>query len=119
MMKGYMVSKGVKVSERKLRRLLPSIALIGHHSRLTVSDERRNPVTYIARYFGHKLHLNQNKKLVNYGVTYVFARDGFSGKVVGCAVMAYKNNQIIYDSVHRKAVVYGTRSVWIMAGSST
>ena len=37
---------------------------------------------YYARYFGHKLHLDQNEKLVHYGVIYVLARDGFSGKKI-------------------------------------
>ena len=108
-MKGYVESsKGLWVSERKLRRLLPSIAPIAHHSRQTSSYEWRNPSVYIARYFGHKLHLDQNEKLVNYGVTYVLARDGYSGKVVGSTVMPRKNNHLVYENVYRKAILeYG------------
>ena len=108
-MKGYVESsKGLRVSERKLRRLLPSIAPIARRSRQTSSYERRNPSVYGARYFGHKIHLDQNEKLVHYGVTYIFARDGYSGKVVGNTVMPRKNNQLIYENVHRKAILeYG------------
>jgi len=35
-----------------------------------------NPVPYHADYFGHKLHIDQNEKLVMYGVTHVTAVDG-------------------------------------------
>ena len=56
-------------------------------SRQSNSHERRNPAFYSARYFGHKLHMDQNEKLIHYGVTYVMTRDGHSGKIVGAAVM--------------------------------
>ena len=45
--------------------------------------------------------MDQNEKLVHYGVTYVLARDGYSGKIVGWAVMSRKNNAIIYNDVYR------------------
>lgn len=60
-----------------------------------------HPYNYVACYFSHKLHLDQNEKLVHYGVTYVLARDGFSGKIVGAAIMQHKNNEIIYNEVYR------------------
>ena len=63
---------------------------------------------YTARYFGHKLHLDQNEKLIHYGVTYVLARDGYSGKIVAGALMSIKNNSIIYEQVYRAATLeYG------------
>lgn len=49
-----------------------------------------NPVPYEAEYTGHKLHMNQNEKLVMFGVTHVLAVDGFSKKVVGLATMPVK-----------------------------
>ena len=105
-MKGYVeAAKGVRVSERKLKQVLPAIAPFGHFRRQTNSLERSNPAIYSARYFGHKVHLDQNEKLVHFGVTYVMARDGFSGKIVGAVVMPRKNNLIIYDAVYRSAVL--------------
>ena len=78
MMKGYLQGhKGLSISERKIRKMLPSVAPQGHSSRVSSARERRNPALYYARYFGHKLHLDQNEKLVHYGVMYVLARDGF------------------------------------------
>ncbi len=50
---------------------------------------------------GHKLHVDQNEKLVMFGVTHVMAIDGFSKKVVGHSTMPIKNNIIIYEEVYR------------------
>jgi hypothetical protein len=52
-------------------------------------------------YFGRKLHLDQNEKLVMFGMTHVIAVDGYSGKVVAKSTMAVKNNLVIYDEVFR------------------
>lgn len=104
-MKGYLKgNKSINVSERKLKGIMPSLAPIDHSMRQSNSHERRNPAIYSARYFGHKIHMDQNEKLVNYGVTYVMARDGYSGKIVGAAIMPRKNNEIIYANVFRAAV---------------
>ncbi|CAG2216976.1 unnamed protein product [Mytilus edulis] len=46
-----------------------------------------NPIPYRAEYFGHKLHCDQNEKLVMFGLTHVAAIDGYSGKVVTWASM--------------------------------
>ena len=110
MMKGYLeAAKGIQVSERKLRILMPIVAPQNHYSRQQNSQERTNPSLYTARYFGHKLHLDQNEKLVHYGVTYVLARDGYSGKIVSAAIMPRKNNELIYMNVYRTAAVCGTK----------
>ena len=104
MMKGYLIGcKGINISERKLKKIMPSISPVSHSSRQSNSYERRNPAIYSAHYFGHKLHMDQNEKLVRYGVTYVMARDGYSGKLVGAAVMPRKNNELIYEHVYRAA----------------
>ncbi len=72
MLKGYIQgSKKIRISERKLRRLMPVISRNGHSSRQMSAYELRNPSIYVARYFGHKLHLDQNEKLAMYGVTCV------------------------------------------------
>ncbi len=60
-----------------------------------------NPIPYTATYFGEKLHIDQNEKLIMYGVTHVCAIDGFSGKIVGFVSMAVKNNPIIYEKLYK------------------
>ena len=108
-MKGYLRGvKGLNVSERKLKRIMPILSPINHSLRHSNSLERRNPPIYSARYFGHKIHMDQNEKLIHYGVTYIMARDGYSGKIVGATIMPRKNNELVYASVYRTAIIdYG------------
>ena len=42
--------------------------------------------------FGEKLHMDQNEKLVMFGVTHVCAIDVYSGKIVEFESMPVKNN---------------------------
>lgn len=61
---------------------------------------------YNADYFGHKLHLDQNEKLVMYRCTTVFAVDGFSSMVMAAASMPVKNSVEIYCSVFRYKITF-------------
>ena len=107
-MGGYLRSKGLPVSEYRLRGILPSIAPLSHSQRQNEGIERANPRVYVARYFGHKVHIDQNEKLAMFGITYVLARDGYSGKIVGSSIMAVKNNLIIYEEVYSQMTLeYG------------
>lgn len=38
--------------------------------------QQLNPTPYYAEYCGHKMHVDQNDKLVRFGVTHVAASDG-------------------------------------------
>ena len=58
-----------------------------------------NPKIYRANYFGNKVHMDENEKLVTFGCACVCARNGFSGAIVGFSVMPLKNNMIIYDEL--------------------
>ena len=60
-----------------------------------------NSVPYQTDYFGHKVHVDQNEKLVMYGVTHICVVDGFSGKIVGFVTMPVKNNIEIYTHFFR------------------
>ncbi|XP_077060356.1 uncharacterized protein LOC143712007 [Siphateles boraxobius] len=67
-----------------------------------------NPIQYnaIHEYMGHKMHMDQNEKLVMFGVTHVIAIDGYSKKIVANATMPVKNNLAIYEEVYRPAVTH-------------
>ena len=104
MLKGYLAACDVHVSGHQLRSTLPAISPRYHAMRTHDIVERTNPRVYIAHYFGHRLHVDQNEKMAMYGLVYVLARDGFSGKIVTGAVMNRKNNMIIYE-VYRSAVL--------------
>ena len=95
----------IQVSGHQLRSTLPVVSPQYHAMRTHDVVERTNPRVYIARYFGHRLHVDQNEKMAMFGLVYVLARDGFSGKIVAGAVMNRKNNIIIYEEVYRSAVL--------------
>ena len=60
---------------------------------------------YKAVYFGRKLHVDQNQKLVMYGVTHVEARDGYSRMIPGYTKMAIKSNLTIYKKCSGKFIL--------------
>ena len=70
-------------------------------SRSTSTARLLSPIPYTADYFGHKVRVDQNEKLVMYGVTHVCARDGYSWKVVGFITMLIKKNMEIYTHLFR------------------
>ncbi len=50
-----------------------------------------NPHPYVAHFLGHKLHVDQNEKIVMFGVVHILAIDGYSGKIVSVVSMPRKN----------------------------
>ena len=82
MLKGLLESKGIKVSESRVAKSLKRVAPLQYEQRRHDAVDKLNPSPYIALYFGHKLHLDQNEKLKMFGVTHIVARDGYSGKIV-------------------------------------
>ncbi len=100
MMTGFLASQGIRVCQlrvgQSLRRVNP-----GHHRhRLTRTHRLTNPSPYRSEYFGEKVHVDQNEKLVMFGVTHVCAVDGHSGKIVAFRTMPVKNNIVIYEYVY-------------------
>ena len=83
------------------------------HYRRTEANRHMNPHTYIAHYFGQKLHIDQNEKNITFGVVhmkpmrlsyyynhlwqgYILAIDGYSSKIVSLVSMPRKNCVIDY-----------------------
>ena len=93
MMKGYLISIG----EQKVSMLLLCVAPESYEHCWSNTTDRTIPTPYIARYFGHKIHLDQNEKLVMYGATHVIAIDGYSTKIVSYITSPVKNNLVICD----------------------
>ena len=83
-MTALLASQGLRVSQvrvgESLRRTNPPY----HHQRMNSTAKQLNPVPYSAEYFGHKVHIDQNEKLVMvmYGVTHVCACVQEMGTVV-------------------------------------
>ncbi|KAI4819230.1 hypothetical protein KUCAC02_004486 [Chaenocephalus aceratus] len=102
-----MASKGIRASEGRVGRVLRETNQPYHADRYR-RLKNLNPVPYSAEYMGHKLHIDQNEKLVMYGVTHVLAVDGFSSNIVSHSTMPVKNNLTIYQEVYQSAVLrYG------------
>ncbi|XP_055360765.1 uncharacterized protein LOC114847823 [Betta splendens] len=104
MMTGYLKYKGVHACEERVGKALQAIQPQNHEARQH-GARNLNPTPYRADYMGQKIHIDQNEKMVMYGVTHVVAIDGFSGKLVAHSTMPIKNNLTIYDEIYRKAVL--------------
>lgn len=98
---GLLRSQGIKAGEKQIGLALAEVNPEHHLKRLTRTEAEINPHPYFARYFGDKLHIDQNEKLVMFGVTHVAAIDGFSRKIVGFVTMPIKNNLEIYSHLYR------------------
>ena len=105
MMKGHLSANGLNIAEYRVCESLKRVYPEGNEARRTNTVQRTNPVRYAANYFGHKLHIDQNEKLVSYGVTHIVthivARDGYSGKIVSFMTLPVKNNVAIYEEVFK------------------
>lgn len=100
-MTGFLASEGFRVSQNRVGFSLKRIDPLNHSKRRSHTHRAINPTPYFAKYFGEKLHIDQNEKLIAFGVTHVCAVDSFSGKIVGFTSMAIKSNVIIYNDLYR------------------
>lgn len=109
-MHGLLASQGVRVSQARLARAVQLIAPIQYAARQRNTQRMLNPIPYCARYYGEKLHLDQNEKCVMFGVTHVLAIDGYSRKIVGFVTIPKKNSIVIYDMLFRPLLQ--TEGMW-------
>ena len=100
-MTGLLASHGIRVSEQRVGQSLQRVHPGYHQVRRASTARQMNPVPYHADYSGHKLHVDQNEKLVMFGVTHVCGIDGYSGKIVGFVTMPIKNCVEIYSYFFR------------------
>ncbi len=67
-MHGLLRAQGVRASQMRVAASLQRTHPFAHWQRQQNMDSLINPFPYSARYFGDKIHLDQNEKLVMYGV---------------------------------------------------
>ena len=97
MMAGYVRQKHkVAIAEKRVGTALSLVSPRYTAQRRTSPTRVVNPIPYRADYFGHKLHIDQNEKLMMYEVTHVAATDEHSRYVVAGTTMPVKNNLTIY-----------------------
>lgn len=107
---GLLRSEGVHVSQRRLGRSLQRTFPAAHSRRHQTAGRSINPIPYRATFYGQKLHMDQNEKLVMYGVVHVVAVDGFSRKIVGFSTMPRKNAITIYNTIMRPLLL--SEGIW-------
>ena len=83
---------GVSILERKVGNELKKICPRTQAERCMQAGRLFYPKVCKADYFEHKLHVDQNEKLLLYGVTHIVARDGYSGMITGYTTIAIKTN---------------------------
>ena len=98
-MTGLLASNGIRISQQRIGKSLRTVNPNYHAARATATARQINPIPYSAKYFGHEVHIDQNEKLVMYGVSHVCAIDGYSGKIVGFISMPIKNCVEIYSFI--------------------
>ena len=98
---GLLRSEGITVGEQRVRESMRRVTPVYIEHRRRNTYHQINPVPYYAQYYGHKLHIDQNEKLIQFGVTHVAAADGYSGKLMGIVTMPIKNPILIYDLLYR------------------
>ena len=105
MVKGYMASCSMTAGDKRVGRALSVVSPLYQAQRNSNTARQTSPFPYHADYFGHKLHMDQNEKLVMYGLTEVSACDGYSGKIVAFATMPLKNNVLTYEHIYRYSTI--------------
>jgi len=90
MMTGLLSSHGMHVDQQRVGQSLKRVSPGYQQARQAATAHQTNPVPHHADYAGHKLHIDQNEKLVMYGVTHIAALDRYSGMIVGFVSMPIK-----------------------------
>ena len=75
-MHGLLAAQGIRVAEDRVGRSMSRLAPGPQLGRTHRACRHLNPPPYMARFFGDKLHYDQNEKLAMYGVTHVMAAVG-------------------------------------------
>ena len=71
-------AEGIRVCQLKVGHSLQRIDPDNHRKRYELTYRLTNPIPYHSTYCGEKLHIDQNEKLVLFGVTHVCACSGWT-----------------------------------------
>ena len=68
------------------------------------SLDKTNPTPYFSPSFGYKGHIDQNEKLVRYGVVHAVFSDGFSGSIENWITLPSKNFIQLYSQFYKYVI---------------
>lgn len=100
-LQGYLRTKGIQVSKATIHEVQKKANPIAFKQRKHDLLDKRNPIPYYAPYFGYRGHIDQNEKLVRYGVVHVVLRDGHSGFIENWITLPSKNPIRLYSKFFR------------------
>ena len=109
MLTGALRAQGVNASEDRVRRAMMVADPVNHAIRVTDGHRRFNPVPYNSQYFGHKLHIDLNEKLVDFKCVLIGAFDGYSGMLMACFAVHRKNTIDVCQMYRDLITRVGTR----------
>lgn len=91
----------MQVSVQTINRVLKENNPAAFKARKHDTLDRTNPKPYFALNFGYKGHIDQNEKLVRYGVVHAVLRDGYSGYIENWITLPSKNPIKLYSQFYR------------------
>ena len=102
-MVGVLASQGIRAGSHRVSQSLARVNPVSHDRRRTrtVRTPDKPDSLQFKVPFGNKVHIDQNEKLVLFGVTHVCAVDEYSGMIVGFATFPVKNNSLVYEHHYR------------------
>ena len=69
-MTGFLSTQGLRCAEKRVGQSLKRVSSEYHAQRQANTQRQTNPIPYQANYFGEKCHIDQNVKLVMFGITH-------------------------------------------------
>ena len=87
---GLLAAEGMRIAESRVRTALHDVNPRYQQARQQKAERQPNPKPYCASHFGGKIRIDQNEKLVMFGITHICAIDGYSGKIVGLSACLLK-----------------------------
>ena len=104
-MTGILASQGIRAGSQRIGQSLARVNPAYHSRRKNKTERQINPIPHSSKYFGSKVHIDQNEKLALFGVTHVCAIDGYSGMIVGFITIPVKSNVLIYQHLYRSVIL--------------
>ena len=103
-LQGYLRTKSVNISVKNINKILKESNPTAFTPRKNDNLDKINPTPYFSPSFGYKGHIDQNEKLVRYGVVHAVFRDGFSGSIENWTTLPSKNPIQLYSQFYRYVI---------------
>ena len=103
-LQGYLRTKSVNISVKNINKILKESIPTAFTARKNDTFDKTNPTPYFLPSLGYKGDIDQNEKLVRYGVGHADFRDGFSGSIENWITLPSKNPIQLYSQFYRYVI---------------